>query len=214
MSLLTLFGGVAWDWVVGAYVGTFSITLFAASLAILVSTFARRVRQGVVVAYVLIAAWLIVPPVFDGVCAWLYPEFYRWFEPANEWIQLTGPLGLMTLGRPAGPRGMLMPGARGYSFLELYCWMVGMQLGAAVIFILLAAWRLRPVFRRQEESQPRLTWFAPPCVAALAQSPGMRFGCDVVEGKVFYANGCLHQAHALARDDHPDGLRDPGRAVR
>ena len=38
--------------------------------------------------------------------------------------------------------------------------MVGLQLGAAVLFILIAAWRLRPVFRRQEESRPRLTWFA------------------------------------------------------
>ena len=35
MSLLTLFGGVAWDYVVGAYAATFSITFFAAALALL-----------------------------------------------------------------------------------------------------------------------------------------------------------------------------------
>ena len=35
MCLLTLFGGVAWDYVVGAYAATFSITFFAAALAVL-----------------------------------------------------------------------------------------------------------------------------------------------------------------------------------
>jgi ABC-type transport system involved in multi-copper enzyme maturation permease subunit len=50
--------------------------------------------------------------------------------------------------------------ATGPSFFELYCWMVGLQVGAGVLFILIAAWRLRPVFRRQEESRPRHTWFA------------------------------------------------------
>ena len=161
MCLLTLFGGVAWDYVVVAYVGTFSITIFAASLAVMISTFARRVRQAVLVTYVLLIAWLIVPPVFDGVCSWLYPEFYRWFEPANEWIQLTGPLGLMVMIRGAGPRPQIAPAAVVSSSFDLYCWMVGFQLGAAAIFILIASWRLRPVFRRQEESRPRVTWFAP-----------------------------------------------------
>jgi hypothetical protein len=56
-------------------------------------------------------------------------------------------------------RGFITPGAAGASFLELYFWMVGMQFGASVFFILIAAWRLRPIFRRQEESRPRLTWF-------------------------------------------------------
>jgi hypothetical protein len=37
--------------------------------------------------------------------------------------------------------------------------MVGMQVGAGALFILIAAWWLRPIFRRQEESRPRLTWF-------------------------------------------------------
>jgi ABC-type transport system involved in multi-copper enzyme maturation permease subunit len=162
MSLLTLFGGVAWDYVAGAYIATFSITFFAASLAILVSTFARRVRQGVIVAYVFITAWLIVPPLAHGVCEWLYPNFYQWFGPLNEWIEITTPLGLLTMTRKRNLRAFATPGVPVPSFLEDYCWMVGLQVVAAVIFLLIAAWRLRPVFRRQEESRPRLTWFAAP----------------------------------------------------
>jgi ABC-type transport system involved in multi-copper enzyme maturation permease subunit len=167
MSLLTLFGGVAWDYVAGAYLGTFSITFFAASFALLVSTFARRVRQGVVVAYVLIIAWLVVPPLADGVVEWLYPNVYQRFRPVSEWILNTGPLGLSILnsrsiGRvfitSAAGSSFLVPSRP--SFLELYCWMIGLQAGASVLFLLVAAWRLRPVFRRQEESQPRRTWFA------------------------------------------------------
>ena len=97
MSLLTLFGGVALDFVAGAYLATLSITFFAASLSILISTIARRVRQGVLIAYVFIIAWLIVPPLADSVTAWLYPNFYQWFGPVNDWALNTSPLGLSTL---------------------------------------------------------------------------------------------------------------------
>jgi ABC-type transport system involved in multi-copper enzyme maturation permease subunit len=161
ICLLTLFGGVAWDYVVIAYLATFSITFFAASLAVLVSTFARRVRQGVLVTYVIIIAWLIVPPVADGVCSWLYPNFYQWFRPVNEWMQNSGPIGLTVMILNQGPGAFIGPRTPAPSLYILYFWMVGLQLGAAVIFILIAAWRLRPVFRRQEESPPRLNWFAP-----------------------------------------------------
>jgi ABC-type transport system involved in multi-copper enzyme maturation permease subunit len=160
MSLLTLFGGVALNFVAGAYLATFSITFFTASLSILISTIARRVRQAVLIAYVFIIAWLIVPPLADSVTAWLYPNFYQSFGPVNDWALNTGPLGLSTLNSRGVMRGFITPGAKAPSLLELYFWMVGLQIGAGVFFILIAAWRLRPIFRRQEESRPRLTWFA------------------------------------------------------
>ena len=75
MCLLTLFGGVAWDYVVGAYAATFSITIFAAALAVLISTFARRVGQAVLIAYVFEIVWLIVPPIVDVMCRGLFPRF-------------------------------------------------------------------------------------------------------------------------------------------
>jgi ABC-type transport system involved in multi-copper enzyme maturation permease subunit len=159
MSLLTLFGGVALNLVAGAYLETLSITFFAASLSILISTVARRVRQGVLIAYVFIIAWLIVPPLADSVTAWLYPNFYQWFGPVNDWALNAGPLGLMTLYNRNAMRAFITPGAVGPSLLELSCWMVGMQVGLGLLFIWIAARRLRPIFRRQEESRPRLTWF-------------------------------------------------------
>ena len=109
MSLLTLFGGVALDFVVGAYLATFSITFFAASLSILISTIARRVRQGVLIAYVFIIAWLIVPPLADSVTAWLYPNFYQWFGPVNDWALNMGPLGLSTLNSRGVMRRFITP---------------------------------------------------------------------------------------------------------
>jgi ABC-type transport system involved in multi-copper enzyme maturation permease subunit len=161
MSLLTLFGGVAWDYVIGAYAATLSITFFTAALAVLISTFARRVGQGVLIAYVLEIAWLAVPPVFDGVCRWLYPLFYSWIEPVSVWVGATTPTSFLLsapilarrrfVGTPAGA----MP-----TFLEQLIWMIGLQCALAVFFLLIASWQLRPTFRRQEASRRWLTWFS------------------------------------------------------
>jgi ABC-type transport system involved in multi-copper enzyme maturation permease subunit len=100
MCLLTLFGGVAWDYVVGAYAATFSITFFAAALAVLISTFARRVGQGVLIAYVLEIGWLIVPPVVDVVCRALFPRLYLWIEPVSEWVRTATPVSLLIWTQP------------------------------------------------------------------------------------------------------------------
>ena len=43
---------------------------------------------------------------------------------------------------------------------EEYAWMVGLQLGMAALFVLLAVRQLRPTFRRHEATQPRRKWFA------------------------------------------------------
>lgn len=160
MSLLTLFGGVELNVVAGAYLATCSITFFAASLSLLISAFARRVRQAVLLAYVFTIAWLIGPPAAQMLCAWLYPNFFQWFGPVNDWVQITSPLGLEVMYRNQSRRAFMTAGARGPGLLELYLWMVGLQVGVGALFILIAAWRLRPIFRRQEESRPRLTWFS------------------------------------------------------
>ena len=85
IGLLTLFGGVAWDYVIGAYAGTFSIVFFTAALAVLTSTFARRVGQGVLIAYLLEIVWLVGPPIFDAACRWLFPGYYLWISPLCTW---------------------------------------------------------------------------------------------------------------------------------
>ena len=45
--------------------------------------------------------------------------------------------------------------------IEAFAWMVGLQLGGAVLMLMLAIWQLRPTFRRQEEKPARRTWFRP-----------------------------------------------------
>ena len=159
MSLLTLFGGVAWDYVVGAYAATFSIMFFAAALAVLISTFARRVGQGVLIASLVQIGWLIVPPIFDVVCRGLYPGVYLWIEPASKWAATTTPVSLLLwtqyygrllLARRVGPPP---------PFLDQFLWMMGLQCALGVLFLLIAGWQLRPTFRRQEESRPWVNWF-------------------------------------------------------
>jgi ABC-type transport system involved in multi-copper enzyme maturation permease subunit len=160
ISLLTLFGGVAWEYVVVAYVGTCSTTFFAAAMATLVSTFARRVRQGVLIAYVLEFAWLIVPSVADPLCRFAFPRVYLWFRPVNDWVQATSPLFvLFTAARRRMRRGIFLGGTG--VMLDPFLWMVGLQLAAGVFFLLVAMMQLRPTFRRQETSARRLAWFGP-----------------------------------------------------
>ena len=221
MSILTLFGGVAWDYVLAAYLATCSSTFFAASLCILISTFARRVRQAVLLAYIAIIAWLIIPPFADAILSWLYPNFYQWFMPVNDWIEITSPLGMWTMYITRAPRAMFAAGLTGpgfgltaRGFIELYLWMVGLQVGAGELFILIAAWVLRPTFRRQEESGPRLTWFSPRA-AGRAGFFGRNAGQTPCSGrKSISAHRRLHQARLASGDDHPDGLRDSGWPLR
>jgi ABC-type transport system involved in multi-copper enzyme maturation permease subunit len=155
MSLLTLFGGVALDYVLAGYAATCSITFFAASLAILISTFARRVRQAVLIVYILQMAWLIVPPLAEFVCRSLYPGAYLWFRPVNEWVLATDPAWLLLFSiRTVSPRPIGSGGGTGLLAAE-FIWMVGLQLAVGVCFLVIAVWQLRPTFRRQEESARR-----------------------------------------------------------
>ena len=158
VSLLGLFGGVAWEYVLVAYSGTFSSTFFAAALATLVSTFARRVRQGVLLAYLLVIGWVIVPTVADPVCRFAFPGVYLWFGPVNSWVQATSPLHViaMALRGPIWRRPFRRAPAL---LLDPFVWMVGLQVATGLVFLLVAILQLRPTFRRQEAGTPWLNWF-------------------------------------------------------
>lgn len=69
MSLLSLFGGVEPILVLGVYAATLSTAVILASLAILISTFARRPREATSQVYLLALAWLFVP----GLIAFTMP---------------------------------------------------------------------------------------------------------------------------------------------
>jgi ABC-type transport system involved in multi-copper enzyme maturation permease subunit len=155
VCLLGLIGGVAPEYVVVAYVGTFATATMAVALTVLVSTLARRVRQAVLIAYVLVLAWQFVPIIVYGAGSRLYPVTYRWIEPIVTWVGATSPLYVfaittMRMGRFGGWNAFAV---------EQFAWMVGLQLGSAAFLILLAVWRLRPAFRRHEATQPRRKWF-------------------------------------------------------
>src|SRR5262245_35780463 len=162
MSLLSLFGGVAWDYVIAAYAGTASLSFFAAALATLVSTLARTVRQGVLISYLLLVLWLLLPPIIAPLCRILYPSLYGWLEPVNEWVLVMNPL-VVVLNHARGPgplRLWSIPGGVAALF-EPVVLMVELQVAAGFGFLLLAIVQLRPTFRRQETSNRRLTWFKP-----------------------------------------------------
>lgn len=154
MSLLSLFGGVPWDYVAAAYSGTATITFFTAALATLASTFSRRVGRAVLVAYLLVAAWLVVPLAARGFVAFVFPNAAPWFDTFNNPILATNPVDLAFdgLGRRMmrGPRTPL---------IDRFLMMLRLQAAAGVLFLTLAVLLLRPMFRRFEAEPRRLTWF-------------------------------------------------------
>ena len=152
VSILGLVGGVPPEYVVGTFIGTSSTCAFAVALTVLVSTLARRVRQAVLTAYLLLFAWLLVPTFLELIGSRLYSLAYQWIRPVNTWLVATSPFGVIL-----NTRGGTLPSLT--SVTRDFAWMVGLQLGAAAFFLFLAVWRLRPVFRRQEETPARRTWF-------------------------------------------------------
>ena len=157
LSILSLFGGIQADYVFIAYVGTFSTAAFAVALTVLISTLSRGVRPAILTSYLLLLCWLLVPPAISVFGSMFRPAIYYWVKPFNDWLSASSPLGVYYQGmiRRMMPRAMV-------SFpvmLVEFEWMVKLQLGSAAIFLLLAIWRLRPTFRRQEETTVRRTWF-------------------------------------------------------
>jgi len=146
LSLLVLLGGVDPRLVLLACGATLSTAWFLAALSIWVSTIARRVREAFFIAYGLEGLWLFLPlilrnvsisrwPAFDGVMTWL-----------ADWVGYSSPIEV-------GRRlifGMIGGGLSGLSLLELVGWMSGLQLAFGIVLAALAAWQLRPLFRRQD----------------------------------------------------------------
>jgi ABC-type transport system involved in multi-copper enzyme maturation permease subunit len=155
MSLIGLFGGVPWEFVVIAYVGTASSCAFAVALAVLVSTLARRVRSAVLASYGLIFSWLFLPWFIALVGSRAYVVVYQWIQPVNEWLQLLSPFAVGIQVALRGARGGRISPA-----LDDFLWMVGLQLAGAVLLFICAVWQLRPAFRRHEAVPARRAWFS------------------------------------------------------
>jgi ABC-type transport system involved in multi-copper enzyme maturation permease subunit len=156
VCLLGLVGGVPPEYVVVAYVTTFSTASMAVALTVLISTMARKVRQSVLIAYIMLLAWQFVPVVLLGLGkSGIFPVMYGWIAPINNWVGATSPLVVyVTIMMRVGPFGRLSSWVA-----EQLAWMVGLQLGTAILLVWLAVWQLRPTFRRHEATQPRRKWF-------------------------------------------------------
>lgn len=149
VSLLTLLGGVPPDLLVATYLGTLSSAFFLAALSLLVSTYAQRVRDAVILVYLLILIWLLGPvtiqALFFGFLEWvdwkIDPTLQAFIDVAFEWIHTTNPFYLLAggLARGGAPAG----------FFESLAWMIGLQVSAGLCFVGIAVARLRPVFQKQ-----------------------------------------------------------------
>jgi ABC-type Na+ efflux pump permease subunit len=170
VCLVALFGGLAPLDVAAGYGVILATGFFAAAVTVLVSTFARSVRQAVMVAYIVQAAWLAGVPLLIGL-AGLYLR--RLIDTDSQWFQTIGPwLEVMALG--STPFGMFLMtrwvprmGTRAFQG-PVWVWAPQHEVLAvtmAVYFVLgvivlwIAITQLRPAFRRQVEKPRRLNWF-------------------------------------------------------
>jgi hypothetical protein len=160
MSLLTLIGGVSPAGLVLGYAALASSAYFLAGLALLASVLARRPRDAIGAAYSLTAAWLFIPPLLDVYAPSLFsswPELAEAIRAVNAWVRPASPLGLVTSAQSIFSGGV-------DELARLALWMMGSQVVYGTIFTAVAAWQLRPAFRRHEgrdgrQIQSARRWF-------------------------------------------------------
>ena len=172
------------------------------ALTVLVSTLARRVRQAVLLAYPLIFTWLFAPSFVALIGSRLYGLAYQWIQPVNVWLEQSEPVWSLCQASIAragrfdvfiGDGGLFLdgrPSARRRALL-----------------LLLPPGRLRPAFRRQEETPARRTWFVNrrPASPPRALRPArVRRRRGALEGTLLRADRCFYQDGASAGDrrDH------------
>jgi ABC-type transport system involved in multi-copper enzyme maturation permease subunit len=148
LSMLVLMGGVDPRLVLLSCATGVAAAWFLAALGVLMSTLARGVREAIFVAYALETLWLLCPTL---LLARVIPPHWVWVSAAvgwvNDWLEASSPfgVGLQAL------RQMIWGGALA---LDEVFWMIGIQATAGLVFVALAVWRLRPVFRRQCDALP------------------------------------------------------------
>jgi ABC-type transport system involved in multi-copper enzyme maturation permease subunit len=144
LSLMTLFGGIDPVIVAAVYACTLTSAFFLAGLSIFVSTIARKVREALVLVYMIELAWLILPLIIEATVRTNWPGIYPWVAMVNDWFLYSTPSA-----------ALIVVSRRGLGFSAVY-WMMGLQLTMGLALVGFAVGRLRPIFRAQSESRGRL----------------------------------------------------------
>jgi len=125
--------------------GAASTAFFLAALSVLVSVYSRTVREALFLAYALEGLWLLGPEAFRRQGFRLGGLWYV-LSPLNDWLLALNPVSVV----PPAAFGLL---TGSNVFVYDLSWMIALQFAAGAGFVGLASWRLRPVFRRQEEGR-------------------------------------------------------------
>ena len=152
VSLIGLFGGVDPLLIAATYGGTATSMYFLATMSILVSVRSRSPRDAVASLYLLGIAWLLNPVLlasFTSLRAGWWLAISPWIWPVLEWVAISSPLYLIP-GLPIGGKAPLY---------ESTLWVMGMQVVYGTIMATLAAFQLRPAFRKIEDrGTTRFAW--------------------------------------------------------
>jgi ABC-type transport system involved in multi-copper enzyme maturation permease subunit len=132
MALATLLGGVDPLVLTGAFAVIVAVGVLGCSLALLLSIWARRPHDVVVVVYTLWAIILLAYPLL-----WLLAKFRLVGRPPT-WLLLADPFYL----------AYAPYWAPGWVGLSECVWFVAATLGSSGVFVLIAVWRMRPVSSR------------------------------------------------------------------
>lgn len=144
LSLMTLLGGVAPAMVLLVDLATATTAFLLAGLSLLVSTHARKVREAVLVVYLIELAWLVGLPLLDAMLDWAWPAAHAWAGPLLKAIQSISPIGLA---------GNFSSMAGSGSMLAAASWTMGLQMAVGAGFVMIAVARLRPVYRAQSNER-------------------------------------------------------------
>ncbi len=99
ISILSLFGGLDPLLIVLSFAGALTMGVFLASLTMLVSCLAKRVRDAIFGAYMLILGWITFPYLVMGFfnINSVLLKIYEWIAPANELLVYCNPFRLIAV---------------------------------------------------------------------------------------------------------------------
>jgi ABC-type transport system involved in multi-copper enzyme maturation permease subunit len=157
LSLLVLMGGIDPRLVLLSVGATLSTGWFLASLSIWVSTIAKRVREAFFIAFGLECLWLFSPFILRSVIAIsVWPTLTEAAHWLSEWLGASSPI---EVARELFFSTVMTRGMGTKSEVSTIVWMIGLQTAFGCVLSLVAAWQLRPIFRRQgSEGETRAKW--------------------------------------------------------